>query len=85
MSCSPTALVHYEVSRCYAETVLLPELRPEEDPDDARQGGMFHLLQGAAKGCTLAMIILARWGGGGRGGGWGRGRADARQGGLFHM
>lgn len=60
MDCSPSALVHYEVARLYAETVLLPELRPEEDPEDARQGGLFHLLQSARKGCTLAMVILAR-------------------------
>jgi hypothetical protein len=57
---SPSSLVHWEVGRLYAEAVLLPELRPEEDPNDARQGGLFHLLLSASGGCTLAMAVLAR-------------------------
>lgn len=28
----PDALVHWEVAKLYAEVVLLPELRPGEDP-----------------------------------------------------
>lgn len=31
------ALVHMEVARLYAECVILPDLRPDQDPDDARQ------------------------------------------------
>jgi hypothetical protein len=42
-----------------AETVTLPELRPDEDPDAARLGGMFHLCQAAAKGLPLAQLQLA--------------------------
>jgi hypothetical protein len=57
----PTAAVHYEVARLYAETVLLPELRPSEDPADCRAGGMFHIVQSAGSGCALAQVILARW------------------------
>lgn len=34
---APLAHVHFAVSRLYAEVVLLPELQPEEDPDDALQ------------------------------------------------
>jgi hypothetical protein len=53
------ALVHWEVSRLYAETVTLPELRPDEDPDDARAGGLFHLVTAAAMGLALAQLVLA--------------------------
>uniref|UniRef100_A0A383WC16 Alpha-type protein kinase domain-containing protein n=1 Tax=Tetradesmus obliquus TaxID=3088 RepID=A0A383WC16_TETOB len=53
------ALVHWEASRLYAETVTLPELRPAEDPDDARSGGLFHLVTAAAKGLALAQLVLA--------------------------
>ncbi|KAF8055109.1 Eef2k [Scenedesmus sp. PABB004] len=55
----PDALVHWEVARLYAETVTLPELRPNEDPDDARVGGLFHLLTAAARGVALAQLVLA--------------------------
>lgn len=55
----PDALLHWEVARIYAETVTLPELRPDEDPDAARLGGMFHLTAAAAKGLTLAQLELA--------------------------
>lgn len=53
------ALVHWEVARLYAETVTLPELRPSEDPEDARAGGLFHLTTAAAKGMALAQLVLA--------------------------
>jgi hypothetical protein len=55
----PDALIHWEVARIYAETVTLPELRPDEDPDAARLGGMFHLYAAAAKGLALAQLQLA--------------------------
>jgi hypothetical protein len=56
---SPDAYIHWEVARIYAETVTLPELRPDEDPDAARLGGMFHLVLAAAKGLALAQLQLA--------------------------
>lgn len=56
---APEALVHWEIARLYAETVTLPELRPEEDPDAARAGGLFHLAAAAAKGVPLAQLVLA--------------------------
>lgn len=56
---SPDALLHWEVARIYAETVTLPELRPDEDPEAARLGGMFHLYAAAAKGLALAQLQLA--------------------------
>eukprot|EP00878_Enallax_costatus_P024193 GHUV01025797.1.p1 GENE.GHUV01025797.1~~GHUV01025797.1.p1 ORF type:complete len:393 (+),score=123.15 GHUV01025797.1:935-2113(+) len=56
---APEALVHWEIARLYAETVTLPELRPDEDPDAARAGGLFHLTTAAAKGVALAQIVLA--------------------------
>ena len=57
---SVTALVHHEVARVHAEACLLPELRPGEDPDDARAGGVFHLQAAAALGCALSQCVLAR-------------------------
>jgi len=57
---SAAALVHLEVSKLYSETVLLPDIRPEEDPDDALRGGLFHLQFAASQGCVLAMCMLAR-------------------------
>ncbi len=44
---SHESLVHLEVSRIYAEVVMLPELRPEESPEDALKGGLFHLYEAA--------------------------------------
>ena len=32
-----------QVSKLYAEVVLLPEARPDENPEDALRGALFHL------------------------------------------
>jgi hypothetical protein len=55
----PTHLLKDCCASLPAETVTLPELRPDEDPDAARLGGMFHLCQAAAKGLPLAQLQLA--------------------------
>lgn len=35
---SPEALVHMEIAKLYGEVVLLPELKPNEDPEVGRAG-----------------------------------------------
>ncbi|KXZ51661.1 hypothetical protein GPECTOR_11g114 [Gonium pectorale] len=57
---SPVSLVHLEVAKLYGEVVLLPELRPSEDPEDALRGGLFHLCSAASCGCLMALTMLAR-------------------------
>lgn len=59
MNQSVDSLVHLEVSKLYCEVVLLPELRPTEDPDDCLAAGLFHLQFAAATGCVLAQVMLA--------------------------
>ncbi|MEW5299115.1 MAG: hypothetical protein WDW36_002161 [Sanguina aurantia] len=54
------AHVHLETARLYGEVVLLPELRPQEDPVQAVSGGLFHLQLAATSGCALAAAVLAR-------------------------
>ncbi|GFR42631.1 hypothetical protein Agub_g3567 [Astrephomene gubernaculifera] len=56
----PEALVHLEISKLYGEVVLLPELKPNEDPEDALRGGLFHLTTAALGGSLLALLVLAR-------------------------
>lgn len=57
---SPEALVHMEIAKLYGEVVLLPELKPNEDPEDCLRGGLFHLHAAARLGCLLALLVLAR-------------------------
>ncbi|KAG2490554.1 hypothetical protein HYH03_010948 [Edaphochlamys debaryana] len=57
---SPEALVHLEIAKLYGEVVLLPELKPNEDPEDALRGGLFHLGAAAQGGALLALAVLAR-------------------------
>ncbi|KAG2449797.1 hypothetical protein HYH02_005320 [Chlamydomonas schloesseri] len=57
---TPESLVHLEIAKLYGEVVLLPELKPSEDPDDALRGGLFHLNAAAQGGCVLGLLVLAR-------------------------
>ncbi|GIL71722.1 hypothetical protein Vretifemale_2235 [Volvox reticuliferus] len=57
---NPEALVHLEISKLYGEVVLLPELKPNEDPEDALHGGLFHLNTAAQGGSLLGLMVLAR-------------------------
>ncbi|GLI63916.1 hypothetical protein VaNZ11_007055 [Volvox africanus] len=57
---NPEALVHLEIAKLYGEVVLLPELKPNEDPEDALHGGLFHLNTAAQGGSLLGLMILAR-------------------------
>eukprot|EP00798_Chlamydomonas_sp_ICE-L_P013514 gene13514-19378_t len=38
----PDSFVHLEVAKVYSEVVMLPELSPLEDPDDALKAAVFH-------------------------------------------
>ncbi|GAX82885.1 hypothetical protein CEUSTIGMA_g10311.t1 [Chlamydomonas eustigma] len=57
---SPVSLIHMEVAKMYSEVTLLPELRPQESPEDAMKGGLFHLQHAASMGCRVALCMLAR-------------------------
>lgn len=40
--------------------MLLPELRPQEDPVQAVAGGLFHLQLAAVSGCAMAAAVMTR-------------------------
>jgi elongation factor 2 kinase len=54
------AHTHWELSRYYAEVVVLPEARPREDPAQALVAGLFHLEQAAELGSAVAQALLSR-------------------------